>query len=172
MTIDEFWRAVEAWDARHPLAQESLLEEPANDAQFVLMKSMLPVAIPANLLALLRQHNGAGKGWYCFSDGNFLSASEISSLYTEAIRLDKEIFANQPVDHIEAVGPVQVDFSWRAGWVPFLKRNKEPVCIDLEPATGGNIGQIIEVDREGGKCSVLAPSLEDYLKSIVVELEQ
>jgi len=170
ISVEKFWHSIEDWDQLHPFTSESILSQPATDMQILFVKSVLAVDMPDNLVKMLKRHNGAGHGWYCFSEGNFLSTDEIVSLYTEVIRLRREIFHDEYLEHIQSVGPVKVDQSWREGWIPFLKRNKVPLCIDLDPAPGGTVGQVVEVDIEAGQYSVLAMSLEDFLQNILDEI--
>ena len=169
LDVDSFWQKIEDWDSTRPLASHSLLGDPASDDQISNLQSILKFKIPSNLIALLKRHNGAGRGWYCFSEGNFLSTSEIASEYSERLDNRKLVFGDQPVSHISSIGPVQTDI-WREGWIPFLKRNKEPVCIDVDPPPEGKMGQVIEVDAEGCIVRVLAPTLEDFLHDVLDEI--
>jgi cell wall assembly regulator SMI1 len=55
---------------------------------------------------------------------------------------------------------------WSELWIPFFRRNKEPACIDLDPAPGVEAGQIIEIDWEGRCNRVLTPNLDAFLAGI------
>ncbi len=165
--IGAFWQRVQAW-ARATALPADALAPPASDQQLDDLDAALVPGCPPELRALLAHHNGAGAGWYCFYEGNFLAADEIVTLVAERSRLAAEIFdahAGSP----ECMGAVR-PLWWSELWVPFLMRNAEPVCIDLGPAPGGRVGQIVVVDWEGRLNRVVSDGLESFLDDIAGSL--
>jgi cell wall assembly regulator SMI1 len=123
--------------------------------------------LPIDLLDSLARHNGTrdGMNYYCFYDGNFLSIS--ASCSEAARRLDVLTdFTHEPENIVGSVKPL----FWNPLWVPVLKKNKEPVCVDLCPAADGVIGQIIEVDWEDSSVKVIANSYCSFLRLVVASL--
>jgi cell wall assembly regulator SMI1 len=165
--IQQFWQQVEAWLPSTSMPA-SVLAPAASQQELDDLDASLVAGCPEVLRALLGIHNGGGAGWYCFSKGNLLSAAEITSMCSEYAQLAATLFdpSMDPPDCLGAVRPLW----WSELWVPFLKRNKEPVCIDLGPAPGGAVGQIIEIDWEGGCNRVLAPDLPSFLAEITNSL--
>lgn len=55
--------------------------------------------------------------------------------------------------------------------IPFLDSNGDvQICVDLDPAPGGTVGQIIEVYNEACSYQVLARSLPDFLETFIERL--
>jgi cell wall assembly regulator SMI1 len=161
-----FWRRIERWVAIASLPG-TVLNAPATERELAALDAALVTGLPAGLRQLLASHNGAGEGWFCFAEGYFLSTTQIIALRAErsnaASRFDAD--AGSP-DCLGTVRPLW----WSELWIPFLRRNKEPVCIDLDPAPGGEVGQIIEIDWEGRCNRVLAPNLDAFLAEIADSL--
>lgn len=165
--IEAFWAKVESW-TRTAAMPPDLLRAAATARELDELDKALATRCPPSLRALLARHNGAGHDWYCFGGGFFLTTGEIVALRLERSRLAAELFgpaAGSP----ECLGAVR-PLWWSDLWIPFMKRNKDPVCIDLNPATGGTVGQIIEIDWEGRCNSVLADRLETFLARLLATL--
>ena len=111
--------------------------------------------------------------WYCFWDGNFLSIKDSLKEQNERLRVAKEINGEPgspdyyPPDNV--IGPVK-PIIWSSFWIPVLKKNKEPVCIDFDPAKGGVTGQVIEIDWEGSEVKVIAGSYREFLNKVIENL--
>lgn len=169
LDVHAFWSRVEAWVRAAGLPPD-LLRPAASPQALDALDESLGTGCPDELRALLAVHDGAGESWYCFANGYFLSAGEILALRHERARLAATLFdpeAGSP----ECLGTVR-PLWWSDLWIPFLMRNKEPVCIDLGPAPGGKRGQIIEIDWEGRCNKVVAASMEDFLDQVLAALDQ
>lgn len=66
--------------------------------------------------------------------------------------------------HVQRRGddPVHREY-WRPGWLPFSDDNGNAYAVDLSPAPGGTIGQVIVIGPDEDLRRVLAPSLTDFL---------
>jgi cell wall assembly regulator SMI1 len=61
-------------------------------------------------------------------------------------------------------GPVQAVVGCR-GWIPFARdAGDRLLAFDLEPAAGGWLGQLIEIDLERGLRRLVSPSLRQFLR--------
>ena len=61
---------------------------------------------------------------------------------------------------------------WSTSWIPFADNGGgDYYCIDLAPAKGGKIGQVISHSHETGEHVVLADSLTEYLRRIADDIE-
>ena len=68
-------------------------------------------------------------------------------------------------------GPIQPVW-WHQHWIPFgrdLAGNH--CCLDLIPAPGGTVGQVIDRDHEAGPARVLASSFLEVLSAFASDLE-
>lgn len=62
--------------------------------------------------------------------------------------------------------------SWNAGWIPLAGNGGGDLyCIDMVPAEGGNVGQIISHNHETFNHKVVAKSFGEFLESLANRLE-
>ncbi|MEA5478111.1 SMI1/KNR4 family protein [Pseudanabaena galeata UHCC 0370] len=61
---------------------------------------------------------------------------------------------------------------WSSKWIPLTYDGcGNHDCLDLAPAEGGNIGQIISMWHDDPERKILAPSFRDWLQNYAEELE-
>jgi cell wall assembly regulator SMI1/ankyrin repeat protein len=61
---------------------------------------------------------------------------------------------------------------WHRGWIPFASNGGgDSFCIDLDPAEGGTVGQVIAMNHETGSRPVLAKSFAEFLALLAQRLE-
>ena len=57
-------------------------------------------------------------------------------------------------------------------WIPFMSNGGgDSYCIDMDPAKGGKVGQIISMNHEHGRRELLAPSIKEFLGRLAHGLE-
>jgi len=62
---------------------------------------------------------------------------------------------------------------WHPGWIPFAANGGgDSICLDLAPAKGGAIGQVITMNHDSPERLVLAKSLAEYLGKLAEHWEQ
>jgi cell wall assembly regulator SMI1 len=67
-----------------------------------------------------------------------------------------------------AIRPVH----WNTRWVPISHNNGgDHQCIDLDPARGGTVGQVIQFSHEVGPVRVLAVGFGAWLRTYAEELD-
>ncbi|MGL6096438.1 MAG: SMI1/KNR4 family protein [Fimbriiglobus sp.] len=68
-------------------------------------------------------------------------------------------------------GPAKAEW-WNRKWLPFTENGGgDHMCIDLDPAPGGTVGQVIDFRHDAGPRRVPAPSLRVYLEQLAADLE-
>jgi cell wall assembly regulator SMI1 len=61
---------------------------------------------------------------------------------------------------------------WNARWIPLTYDGSgNHDCLDLDPAPGGNVGQIIGMWHDDAHRALLAPSFTEWLKAFADDLE-
>jgi cell wall assembly regulator SMI1 len=67
-------------------------------------------------------------------------------------------------EDVEPVGPVKGEFWWNPLWIPIATNGGgDDICIDLDPAEGGKVGQIITFWHDWELREVILDSLEEWL---------
>jgi cell wall assembly regulator SMI1 len=69
-------------------------------------------------------------------------------------------------------GEFEFEYWWRPGWIPFLANGGgDNLCLDLEGSFNGRVGQVLEFWHIDTDRTVLYPSLDNYLETVVSSLE-
>lgn len=172
--ITTLWKAIERWFLKHAGPEyeleesDSVLGAPATEAQVSEAEALLGVKFPADVRRSYLAFNGSEDRWLLEHGvwSPLQGVCDTWSMLSEGI--DNGNFAG--LDS-EPKGPIKPDF-WNKKWIPIAENGGGDVlCVDLDPAKGGTVGQIIWRSHEVGPTRVLAPSLYAYLEEMAAALE-
>lgn len=179
--IDASWRRISDWFRTNQPEVLDALRGGASPADIENAEKAMGVQFPSELRAWYALADGSDTDYpSVFDDGHwFLPLSEavshhgISSQFADGQPVDDFTFWRAQIeDHVISVkGPVKPHlFSLR--WIPITSSNGDVHrYVDLDPAPGGNVGQVIEHYPEACSHEVLAPSLGEYLERHAERLE-
>lgn len=173
--LEIIWKSIEACSVTPTVVAGSLFNPGARLSDMEYFQRELGLTLPKDVVESFLRHDGMPpeNAYYCFWEGNFLSHKDSLKEKNERLHIAKEMSAEPnssdyyPPDKV--VGHVK-PLIWSELWIPVLKKNKEPVCLDFDPAEGGDIGQVIEVDWEGSEVKVIARSYREFLKKVLETL--
>jgi cell wall assembly regulator SMI1 len=180
-TLKATWDRIHAWLAANaPVVLESL-RPPATDEQIRVAESAMGIVLPSDVRACYRVHAGQqavpmplpscpdrqGVPRFLYGE-QWLSLD----LMVEHWRIKKKLLeegafrrAGQPR------GPIRPDW-WHPQWVPLTT---DPFgymkCLDLAPARGGQVGQVIYWCNDDPGRGVVAPGLAGWLARFADALE-
>jgi cell wall assembly regulator SMI1 len=123
--------------------------------------------LPDELRSLLLLHDGA-----CLSIGRWLlaPAAEIEGTWQMLDGLSAEFADSHALTEPE---PGVRALWWSARWIPFAGDGAgNHLCVDLDPAPGGCVGQVIEFVHDHGVRPRLADSLSDWFEKEAARLER
>lgn len=173
--LTTIWAAIESWPITPSLKGGSIFNAGASLTEIQEFEKNIGVNLPQDIIDSYLRHDGMPpeNGYYCFWEGNFLSLQQSLKAQQERSCTAKEIFGDYgSAEYLQAEmvqGPVK-PARWLPLWIPILKKNKEYVCIDFDPAPEGLSGQIIEIDWEGCAVEVIASSYRTFLEKVVAQL--
>lgn len=178
-TIQLLWQRIETWMSNHaPQSRQSLLPG-ASETDIQLAETTMGIILPEDFKASSRLHNG-GYTLDAVSNMEILSLKDIISdwqMYKELEEWgtwDEMIpyyFTKDVIASGWQTGPIQPVW-WHIRWIPFGRdRAGNCCCLDLIPAPGGYIGQIIDRDHETGPSRTLASSFRELLSNYANALE-
>jgi len=120
----------------------------------------LSCQLPADYRASLRAHNGDAdlSAWhYLSADGVWRVASALRA------RSEAGTFAGRSV--IGAGRGIIQPLWWHRGWMPFARdQTGRLLCLDLDPALGGIVGQLIAWDPDTGPVATGHRSFAAWLR--------
>jgi internalin A len=171
-------RRIERWVTAHHPDRTPVLNPGVSDAAIAEAEAALGFALPDELRALYRAYDGQNiynspclyeaahlqkladmvKDWRRFCD-DFRDSGDPESPYY----FDGGVEADRGVKSVW----------WSKSWLPLLEyASGNRVCYDLEPASGGRVGQTVGFWHDDGARPLLAPSLAALFTSVAQGLEQ
>ena len=174
------WR-IERWIAAHAPGwsqvggAQPLFSPPASEQALAGFALHLALPLPHDLRALLLTRNGNRAGSYPLpmratapTKWRLLSVAEIA----EASGFLDGIARDVPFEGtVRGIGPVRAVW-WSRAWVPIADCGVgDYVCIDLDPAAGGAVGQLILYAHVFAERKVLYRAALDWISESADELE-
>ena len=167
--FDKAWRRyTEALAKQHP-AFKSYFAPGATAAQIDEVERTIGCALPPDSRHLLSVHNGAEAqvlpGWEMFSTQRIVDEWRI---WEDLYQTEFNLYGYD----CEPVGPVRGDEWWRLKWIPLTgDGGGNHLCADMEPAEGGDVGQIITMWHDDATRAVVAQSLTAFIEMIADKVD-
>lgn len=172
--MESIWQRIESWLSQNAPSVLKSLRGSASESDISVVETELGQTLPGDYRESLLVHDGQALDRYGCSPGFIYGLN----LYP----LSKVIFGRKMIKDllstglghdlsISTHGPVRAVW-WDRLWVPIADDcNGNYCCLDLNPAAGGSVGQIIQVWNEGHLRTVLAPSFRKWLSDFADALE-
>jgi cell wall assembly regulator SMI1 len=166
------WRRIEAWIKTN--APNTRLGPPASREALDELAKTIGRRVPDSLAESLRIHDGASfEIDLPYGDWKLSSASTSAEDWTSLVEIHAELDVTYGVENRRhrATGPVS-PVPWRAEWIPFASNGAgDRLCVDMAPAPGGHLEQVIVYMRDAAPHEVLSPSIGDVLERFADGLE-
>lgn len=172
MSIRESWKRIVDWHKRSVPEGKFRLAKAVRKGQFAAFEAELGILLPADVRESYLLHDGTAGTWLLYF-GEVMSLDGIKAMWRRYGDWQAEngygLGADWQPDDIE--GPIKPIW-WSPLRIPITDNGGgDPVMIDLDPNKGGERGQIIKFNHEGGPIKVLAPNFAHWLDKIASELE-
>jgi cell wall assembly regulator SMI1 len=173
--MQTIWRRIERWLRDNAPQVLGTLNPGATMEQIEEIETALAVALPSDMKESYRIHNGQSVNPVDGSVFGLIDGCEVLSLESlvEVWAGWKQLLEQGTFKGIqsEPSGPVQ-PLWWSNLWVPVTDDGHgNNYCVDLNPAPGGSVGQIISVLHDDPHRTVLAPSFRHWLGGFANGLE-
>lgn len=173
--ISEVWAQLEAHLQRVAPEQLVDLNGPAATADIAALEREVGRTLPQAFKECLACHDGqVGEADWLFCGEEFLSIARILSEWRVLTRMDRE----GDFDTRESRPGFGVKAGWwRSGWIPFTADGAgNHLCLDLDPAPGGCVGQVVAFDHEFESRDVQSPSFAlwfaDFTRDTVAQSQR
>ena len=172
--MENLWLRIER--AIRSLGASGSFGPPASEESILAAEATFGVELPDDLRASLAIHNGDAMkkldsgGWQ--SDGPFAHVEWLSlGAMLSEWETWQDTIGKEGLDP-EPEGPVK-SLWWNPRWIPFtvIGGSTWHYCVDLDPAEGGNPGQVIEIVDDDPRRRVVASGYREFLEQIAAELE-
>jgi cell wall assembly regulator SMI1 len=169
-TLRENWKRIVRWHAENVRDDEGLpadrsLPAGASAPDIDQAEQAIGLRFPADLRASYLLHDGSA-GYGIFPWGySFLSLAELVHEWQRNRKLLAHDWATSPSGPIRPV-------HWSTKWIPVgSNQSGDFDCIDLDPAPGGTIGQMIAFNHEVGPTRVAAAGIGAWVAEYADRLE-
>jgi cell wall assembly regulator SMI1 len=173
--MHELWTRLEKWLAINDPDALKMLQPGATEAEIRAFEQAVSVQLPEDLRTSYRIHNGQSpEGDYLIYGREFLSLARIQEEWEVWKELldDGSFQTKTGVDQGCNPDAGIRNVWWSAGWIPLTYDGcGNHDCVDLDPAEGGTVGQIISLWHDDADREMLAPSFRLWFTQYVEALE-
>ncbi len=174
--IGVLWARIETWLKAHSPDLFEALAPGASDAEIRDAEDAFRVSLPEEARISFRIHNGQlpnppDMRFRCglFGQRKFYSLAEVVKDW----RLMQSLVEEGAFQGVEGqpLGPVRGNW-WNGRWIPVSADGLgNCYCIDMDPAPGGTVGQIISFVHDECERTVIAHSFGEWLDDFAYDLE-
>jgi cell wall assembly regulator SMI1 len=167
----DVWHRIEAALERIHAGLARNLNPPATEAALAQAEAALGVALPEDYRASALVHDGVRL--YLVQSYRILSIADVVRTWRmlDSFVADGTLKLGDS-DWVRTTGPVRAQ-KWNRRWIPVADNGGgDGKALDLDPPTGGTLGQLISQSRDVEAVRVLAPSFRAYLEGFADDLEQ
>ena len=168
--METIWNRIETWLAIHAPEILDSLQPGATTQAINKAEAFLASKLPEDVKASYRLHNGQSESGHGLIDAwEFLSLERMRDEW----QIWKDLLDAGEFDGTKSapVGSIQSDW-WNPNRIPLTYSGSgDHHCLDLDPAPGGQVGQIIIMWHDGEHREVIASSFKDWLRQFATDLE-
>jgi molybdopterin molybdotransferase len=141
---------------------------PASKLALTIVERMIGRKLPDALRQFLLLHDGQEPGVPMIESCPLLSAAQIATQHEMLLAVcgSRKTFDSSKTDE----GIQKIPFA--PAWIPIAQSadGRDYLCLDLDPAEGGRIGQVIRLSLEDDRRSHVAPSFRNLLALYLLEI--
>ena len=167
--MEEVWARIETHLGQHRPEALTLLNKGASESVLDTFEIALSVALPEDIHASYKCHNGASAELAFLYGEEFLSLEEIKRQWDVwKDLLDSGDFADASSDSQPCI---RTDW-WHPAWLPLTYDGSgNHVCLDLAPTAQGRVGQLIRMWHDDAERTLEANSFREWLAEFADGLE-
>ena len=175
LSVDECWAFLESYLSANRSGGIALLPLGISPDLIAQAEAAMGVELPHDMQRFYSRHNGSGVfsiSPYKIGGGaqRFLALGDIIELWETMVRIGTDF--ERDGDRGMQKGPIKDNY-WNRNWIPFMdNQGGDNIFVDLDPADGGTVGQIVDWWHEGAVSTYLASSLCEWINEVVEQIRK
>jgi cell wall assembly regulator SMI1 len=176
-SIAGLWRRLEAYLDAHAPAVLSSLNPPATDEQLAQAEAQLGVSFPDDLKESLRVCNGQTDSFHIVPAEFDPKRGTTIATWGELLPLERIVYdtlaereqnknSQEWAYGLEYDGPVRRDGNWSCLCI-VDPGSGDRIWLDLDPADGGRVGQVLSMCHDPPRLFVIATSYREWFEQLV-----
>ncbi|MFB6457633.1 SMI1/KNR4 family protein [Chitinophaga sp. Hz27] len=172
--MQEYWTRWENWMHHHAPKLVSILNPGASYDDIAELETITGIAMPDAFKVFYAIHDGQQVSRAGLVNGDkLLSITEITDEWITW----KEMQDNGAFIHNDETLKSEPDTGikddwWNSRWIPFTYDGLgNHLCLDFDPAPGGQYGQVIAFWHEDNHREIIAPSFEEWIQNYIQAME-
>lgn len=174
VSVKDTWQRIERWLGEHAKPLAKSLSKGATADQLQKLEASLGANLPAEFKQSLSIHDAQK------DDCDFIPDDGIGAFYMLRSKdIPREwkqwnaLLAMGEFENAKATPEKGIAAGWwNSGWIPFASNGGgDYLCIDLAPAKGGTVGQIIRVRHDDPVRDLMAISFGVWLQGLAETIE-
>lgn len=170
------WNSIDSWLAANASEIQNNLQPGATDEAIKAAEQFLEIEFPEDVKSSYRIHNGQFEWRYSLIPGwQFLGLEEMIGEWESWKKLlDSGDFNEEDGNDFGCAsdGLIRTELWWNPKWIPIASDlGGDNLCLDLDPAPAGQVGQIIFMCHDDAYREVVANSLREWLEQFATDLE-
>ena len=168
--VAEAWDRIHKWLSIHAPKILGSLNPPASDAQIAEAEKAFGLAMPEEWRQLYQVHNGMDLD---SNQGSLFYGMNFFTLGRAILELGLSDESEAKPLHVEAADPgIRTVDMYNRKWIAFAHDFGDALlCVDMDPAPSGHIGQVIFTDHDNDVAILLSQSVGQLLWQFVGDLE-
>ena len=174
--MKNIWNRIDSWLAANAPEILNNLQPGATPEAIKAAEQFLEVVFPEDVKSSYRLHNGQFEERYSVMPyGHFLCLEGMVGEWNSWKKfLDAGDFNEEDGNDYGCAsdGLIRTELWWNPKCIPIASNlSSDSICLDLDPAPGGQVGQIIFMCHDDGCRGFIAKSLQEWLEQLATDLE-
>ncbi len=168
--MNELWNRLKTWLEQNAPELLETLQPAASEKKIAALEQHLGVRLPEDYRAFLALTDGQKEyAEFNFHDGELLSTKSIKTQWN----IWKELLDDGTFEDSTSQPQLGIRGDWwNARWIPFTHDGGgNHLCLDLDPAKGGAVGQIISMEHDNGERLIMFNNFSHWLEQLLEDLQ-
>jgi len=170
-SIKELWDQIKTWLNKHAPHLINELKSAATRQDIIELETLVGANLPEDYVQFIMMHNGQNRE----SEG-IIDTEEVLSIerIIDEWKVWKDLLDSGEFNDYKSKPSKGVkDDWWNSKWIPITYDGSgNHYCLDLDPAAGGKVGQVIRMWHDDSERKLMSSSFLEWMADYVTALKK